>query len=283
MASELSDSRQVLDSQQILNVPPHLRIEGLAKAFGERGVLRGVNLEVMRGEFVVIIGKSGCGKSTLLRLLAGLETPNTGEITIGSTPLNGLNTAARVMFQDARLLPWERVLENVGLGVDQGEWRAPAEAALRDVGLLDRAKDFPGVLSGGQRQRVALARALACQPEILLLDEPLGALDALTRLEMQKLIARLWEQHGWTVFLVTHDVEEAILLADRVILLEEGQIVLNLPVTLPRPRHRTSPAYVDLTEELLNRLQGGAWGDSNFGSEEPKIQEAKIREKVNTK
>ena len=269
MAPELSIPGQVLTD-------PHLRIENLTKSYGVRGVLHGVNLEVLRGEFVVIIGQSGCGKSTLLRLLAGLETPNAGEITLGDTPLRGLNTSARVMFQDARLLPWERVLENVGLGLDGDDWREPAEAALGAVGLLDRAGDFPGVLSGGQRQRVALARALACRPEILLLDEPLGALDALTRLEMQKLIARLWEQHGWTVFLVTHDVEEAILLADRVILLEEGQVVLNLPVTLPRPRHRTSPAYVDLTEELLNRLQGGTWGDYVFGSEKAETREREI-------
>ena len=267
MAPQLSD-RQILterpqNQQDVGEKQHHLTVRNLSKSFGTRSVLHGLDLEVMRGEIVVIIGQSGCGKSTLLRLLAGLEPPTQGEITIGGDALQGLNAKARVMFQDSRLLPWERVLENVGLGLE-GAWREPAEAALRDVGLGDRAQDWPLVLSGGQRQRVALARALACRPEILLLDEPLGALDALTRLEMQRLIARLWERHGWTVFLVTHDVEEAVALADRVILIEEGHIVLNLPVTLPRPRQRASPAYVDLTEELLNRLQGGTWGDYIF-------------------
>ena len=225
-------------------------------------MLYGLDLEIRRGEFVVIIGRSGCGKSTLLRLLAGLELPTSGKIIVSGDALRGLNARARVMFQDARLLPWERVLGNVGLGLE-GDWRESAEAALRDVGLRDRAKDWPSVLSGGQRQRVALARALACRPEILLLDEPLGALDALTRLEMQRLIARLWERHGWTVFLVTHDVEEAVALADRVLLIEEGRIVLNLPVTLPRPRHRSNPAHMGLAEKLLDRLQSGDRGDHN--------------------
>ena len=266
MASQLSDREVLKERHRNGTDGAHLAVRNLSKSFGPRAVLHGLDLKIARGEFVVVIGRSGCGKSTLLRLLAGLESPTDGEVSIGGDALRGLNAKARVMFQDSRLLPWERVLENVGLGLE-GAWRAPAEAALQDVGLADRAKDWPLVLSGGQRQRVALARALACRPEILLLDEPLGALDALTRLEMQRLIARLWERHGWTVFLVTHDVEEAVTLADRVILIEEGRIVLNLPVTLPRPRHRSDPAYVDLTEQLLDRLQGGGWADRSFGQE----------------
>ncbi len=201
-------------------------------------VLRGIGLEFAPGEFVAVIGRSGSGKSTLLRLLAGLEQATQGEVLIDGKPVRGLYPAARVMFQDARLMPWLRVRENVGLGL-KGNWHPVAEAALKEVGLLSRAADWPAILSGGQRQRVALARALASHPRFLLLDEPLGALDALTRRDMQRLIERVWQTHHFTAFLITHDVEEAVALADRVLLIEEGRIVLDTPIPFPpaaRPR-----------------------------------------------
>lgn len=216
-------------------------------------VLKGVYLELARGEFISVIGRSGSGKSTLLRLLAGLEKPSSGIVSIDGTQVRGLHPAARVMFQDARLMPWLRVRENVGLGLE-GKWHAVADEALREVGLSDRAKDWPAILSGGQRQRVALARALASQPRFLLLDEPLGALDALTRRGMQRLIERLWQLHRFTALLITHDVEEAIALGDRVILIDGGRITLNVPVPFPRPRDRANPEFVALRERILNRI-----------------------------
>lgn len=230
-----------------------LKISDLTKSFSSTPVLNSVNLEVESGQFVAIIGRSGCGKSTLLRLVAGLEKPSLGGILLDGEPLRKIKQTVRVMFQDARLLPWKHVLENVGLGL-QNNWREKAEWALEQVGLEDRAKDWPGVLSGGQRQRVALARALVSQPRLLLLDEPLGALDALTRIEMQRLIEQLWQEQKFTSLLVTHDVEEAIALADRVILIEAGQITLDLPITLPRPRARGSAVFAELKEQVLERV-----------------------------
>lgn len=230
-----------------------IKICNLTKIFGNIPVIKSVNLEVAPGEFVAIVGRSGCGKSTLLRLVAGLETPSDGGVLLDGEPVRKLNRLAKVMFQDARLLQWKRVLENVGLGL-KGDWRNRAEWALEQVGLKQRAGDWPAVLSGGQRQRVALARALVSQPRLLLLDEPLGALDALTRIEMQRLIEKLWQEQQFTSLLVTHDVEEAVALADRVLLIEEGQIALDLPVTLPRPRARGSAEFAQLKERVLQRV-----------------------------
>lgn len=166
------------------------------------------------------------------------------------------------MFQDARLLPWRRVLENVTLGLKQ-QSRQRGHWALQQVGLSDRAADWTTVLSGGQRQRVALARALVTQPRLLLLDEPLGALDALTRLEMQRLIQRLWQEQQFTAILVTHDVEEAIYLADRVIVIEQGVIALDLPVTLPRPRNSGSIGFANLKLQLLEQILGKEYNVSH--------------------
>ena len=232
-----------------------LKIVDLTKTFGSVSVLKSVNLEVEPGEFIAIIGRSGCGKSTLLRLVAGLEKPTTGGVLLDGDPLrkSKLNRTVRVMFQDARLLPWKHVIENVGLGL-QNNWRERAEWALDQVGLKERAGEWPAVLSGGQRQRVALARALVSQPRLLLLDEPLGALDALTRIEMQRLIEQLWQEQRFTSLLVTHDVEEAVALADRVILIEEGQIALDLPITLLRPRARGNAVFAELKERVLQRV-----------------------------
>ncbi|KIY22804.1 MULTISPECIES: ATP-binding cassette domain-containing protein [Mesobacillus] len=232
---------------------PHIHLNQLKKSFDHTVVLDGINLKVNQGEFIAIVGKSGCGKSTLLRLIAGLEHYNEGSISIKDKELAGLNTQARIMFQDGRLLPWKRVLENVGLGL-KGDWRQTAIAALRDVGLEGRMHDWPSKLSGGQKQRVALARALVHKPEILLLDEPLGALDALTRLEMQELIECIWEKEKITTILVTHDVEEAVALADRVILIEDGKIVLSKNINLSRPRQKTQQVFVNISEEILSRI-----------------------------
>ncbi|WP_018130625.1 ATP-binding cassette domain-containing protein [Effusibacillus pohliae] len=231
----------------------HLKIESLQKSYGSHEVLSGVNLEVHSGEFVAIIGRSGCGKSTLLRLIAGLDTASAGRIVIDGQPVRGLHEQARVMFQDARLLPWKRVIENVGLGL-KGDWLEKAERALQQVGLAERAHEWPSVLSGGQRQRVALARALVSEPRLLLLDEPLGALDALTRIEMQRLIERLWQEQKFTSLLVTHDVEEAVTLADRVILIEQGTIAMDLPISLPRPRHRGNALFAEFVDKVLRRI-----------------------------
>ncbi|AMR65373.1 aliphatic sulfonates ABC transporter ATP-binding protein [Aquipseudomonas alcaligenes] len=230
-----------------------LAVEGIRKAFGEREVLQGIDLHIPAGQFVAVVGRSGCGKSTLLRLLAGLDQPSGGQLLAGNGPLAAAREDTRLMFQDARLLPWKRVIDNVGLGLS-GDWQPRAREALAAVGLADRAQEWPAALSGGQKQRVALARALIHQPRLLLLDEPLGALDALTRIEMQQLIERLWQQHGFTVLLVTHDVAEAVAVADRVILIEEGRIGLDLAVDLPRPRQRGSARLAALEAEVLERV-----------------------------
>lgn len=242
-------------------------IRGLEKSFGAKQVLQGINLTMQQGEFVVVVGKSGCGKSTLLRLIAGLDRPDRGEIVVDDQPIVQRNVVARVMFQDARLLPWRRVLDNVGLGL-QGQWRPQALEALAHVGLTDRADQWPRVLSGGERQRVALARALLTRPPLLLLDEPLGALDALTRIEMQALVERLWHEDGFTALLITHDVEEAVALADRVVVIQQGKIGLDVPIPLPRPRRHGSAEFAALKEQILNQVLGRqslpttlAWGE----------------------
>lgn len=240
--------------------PPHnlqpgipLEIQQLSKRFGEREVLRGIDLQIPAGQFVAVVGRSGCGKSTLLRLLAGLDLPSSGQLLAGQGALSESRDDSRLMFQEARLLPWKKVIDNVGLGLS-GDWRPLARQALERVGLAERAHEWPAALSGGQKQRVALARALIHQPRLLLLDEPLGALDALTRIEMQQLIESLWQQQGFTVLLVTHDVSEAVAIADRVILIEDGQIGLDLLIDLPRPRQRASPQLAALEAQVLNRV-----------------------------
>ncbi|MDP9043728.1 MAG: ATP-binding cassette domain-containing protein, partial [Pseudomonadota bacterium] len=227
----------------------------LAKRFGDRQVLDNAALRIEPGEFVALVGRSGCGKSTLLRLLAGLECPDAGQITLDGEAQGSRRDDVRIMFQDARLLPWKRVLDNVALGLDHPDARERAAEALGQVGLADRARDWPAVLSGGQRQRVALARALCHAPRLLLLDEPLGALDALTRIEMHGLIERVWRRHGFTALLVTHDVSEAIALADRVVLIEEHRIALDEPVALTRPRVR-GPAFDAIERRVLQRVLG---------------------------
>ncbi len=232
-------------------------VRGLVKGYAERPVLNDVGLSIAAGEFVAIVGRSGCGKSTLLRLLAGLETADAGTISLDGDARGRRQADIRIMFQDARLLPWKRVLDNVALGLDGPDVLERAREALAQVGLADRARDWPAVLSGGQRQRVALARALVHTPRLLLLDEPLGALDALTRIEMHRLIERLWQRHRFTALLVTHDVTEAVALADRVVLIEDHRIALDERVRLPRPRVR-GPAFDAIEDRVLQRVLGNA-------------------------
>jgi sulfonate transport system ATP-binding protein len=224
-------------------------VSQLTKSFGERVVLRDIDLQIAPGEFIALVGRSGCGKSTLLRLLAGLERADAGQAIIDAPA-----GATRIMFQDSRLLPWKRVVDNVALGLTGRDAPEQALDALSAVGLADRAHDWPALLSGGQRQRVALARALVHRPRLLLLDEPLGALDALTRIEMQRLIERLWRQHGFTAVLVTHDVTEAIALADRVLLIEAHRIALDQPLAIARPRSRANADCASHEAQLLERL-----------------------------
>jgi sulfonate transport system ATP-binding protein len=232
-------------------------LQGVDKHFGERKVLSNFDFAIERGSFVSIVGRSGCGKSTLLRLIAGLEKA-TGGVVQRNAAAGTSVLETRIMFQDARLLPWKSVLQNVMLGLPRSS-REDARATLAEVGLSAREGDWPAQLSGGQRQRVALARALVHRPDLLLLDEPLGALDALTRIEMHALIERLWREHRFTALLVTHDVQEAVALGERIVLIEEGKISFDAAITLQRPRFRTAEGFADLEEQVLSRvLRNGA-------------------------
>jgi sulfonate transport system ATP-binding protein len=235
-----------------------LTLRGLTKSFGANPVLHGVDLHVPAGQFLTVIGKSGCGKSTLLRILAGLDAPTGGEVLFDGRASRQSPHVSRLMFQEPRLLPWARVLGNVevGLGARRNAPGADrrALAKLAEVGLEARARDWPAVLSGGQKQRVALARALASSPNFLALDEPLGALDALTRIEMQGLLESVWQEEGFTAVLVTHDVTEAVMLGDRVVLIEDGIVKLEVDVPIARPRRRGSPQVAALEERILSHL-----------------------------
>jgi sulfonate transport system ATP-binding protein len=219
-----------------------VKVSGARRSFGDRVVLDGIDLQIRQGEFVALLGRSGSGKSTLLRGLAGLDPDIEGELAVPQ--------ARAVAFQDPRLLPWKRVLENVTLGLPRHR-RAEGRTALADVGLADHERTWPFTLSGGEAQRVALARALVRQPDLLLLDEPFGALDALTRIKMHGLLQELCRKYRPAVLLVTHDVDEAILLADRVAVLTDGVVSLDETVHLPSPRLRADPAFVALRSRLL--------------------------------
>jgi sulfonate transport system ATP-binding protein len=227
---------------------PAVSISSLTRSFGTRTVLDGIDLDIPAGQFTALLGHSGSGKSTLLRAIAGLDHEVAGS--------GGLHAPARVSvaFQDSRLLPWRRVLDNVVLGVRGKDAAARGRAALAEVGLAGRERAWPTELSGGEAQRAALARSLVWDPELLLADEPFGALDALTRIRMHALLRELWERHRPSVLLVTHDVDEAIVLADRVLVLDDGRIILDLPIDAPHPRSYRDPLLGEHRERLLTAL-----------------------------
>ncbi|WP_437279131.1 ABC transporter ATP-binding protein [Sorangium sp. So ce375] len=228
--------------------PPTVRIRGLVRRFGARVILDEVDLTIQRGEFVALLGRSGSGKSTLLRAIAELDDDVTG-----SGELHVPDNRA-VVFQDTRLLPWARVLDNVILGLDAPQARERGLAALAEVGLAGRERAWPVELSGGEQQRVALARSLVRDPELVLADEPFGALDALTRARMHDLLRELCARHRPAVLLVTHDVDEAIALADRVLVLEGGRLAEERRIDLPAPRPLRDPRFLAHRESLLAAL-----------------------------
>ncbi|WP_205473402.1 ABC transporter ATP-binding protein [Nocardioides sp. SYSU D00038] len=240
-------AEEVLSHEAVLTGEPVVRLEGLSKSYGEQVILDGIDLTVGRGEFVALLGPSGTGKTTLLRILGRLEDASSGRATIAEK--------TSVVFQEPRLIQAQRVWRNVVLAAGRGAGaRQAAHAALAEVGLADKAQAWPKTLSGGEAQRVGLARALFREPDLLLLDEPFGALDAFTRRKAQDLVLALWQEHQPGVLLVTHDVEESLLLADRVIVLGGGHIQADIRVTTPRPRDTTSPEFNATKREVLAHL-----------------------------
>ena len=241
-----------------------LDVEGVSHAFALDGrdlpVLDRVDLSLAPGEFVAILGPSGCGKSTLLRLVAGFEPPSAGALFAAARPITGPDPSRVLMFQDPTLYPWRTVRANVGLGLEaRGELKRlghRVDEALRLVGLEGFDNAYPHQISGGMAQRAALARALVNDPGLLVLDEPLGKLDSLTRLQMQAELVRIWQDRGFTALLVTHDVEEALLMAGRVVVVSDrpARIRADLPVALAYPRHRDDPGLVRLRREVLGLL-----------------------------
>ena len=225
---------------------PVVSVRGLTRTFGATTVLNDLDLALAPGEFVALLGRSGSGKTTLLRTLAGLDPVNDCEVR---TPAK-----KAVVFQEARLLPWRRIVDNVTLGLHEADAEERARSALEEVGLSHRLQAWPHTLSGGEAQRAALARALVREPQLLLLDEPFASLDALTRLRMQALVQGLWRRHGCAVLMVSHDVDEALLLADRVVVLEAGRIVASEDVREARPRAIEHPTFQCLRRRLLGLL-----------------------------
>lgn len=246
---------------------PIIAIKGLALSFDQDGrrtdVLRGLDLEIGRGEFVAVVGSSGVGKSTLLRVLMGLAEPTAGELRI--TPDPEAERPMALVFQDARLLPWRRVIDNVGFGLEKtkasrSERRDRAMAALATVGLRDMAERWPHQLSGGQRQRVAIARSLAVRPSILLMDEPFSALDVATRETLQDELIRIWSETGKTILFVTHDIDEAVYLADRIVALggKPGEVRSSKVVDVPRPRRRNAIALQEIALDIKAAISAEA-------------------------
>ena len=237
-----------MPGQMIAPQQPTVRVRKLVRRFGSATILRELDLDIAPGEFVALLGRSGSGKTTLLRTLAGLDAADGQDV---QTPV-----ARAVVFQEPRLLPWKRVWANVGLGLSGPDLRSRAERALMEVDLGHRLDAWPATLSGGEAQRAALARALVREPQLLLLDEPFAALDALTRIRMHELVLALWERHAPSVLIVTHDVEEAVFLADRVVVLEAGRIAFEERIDLPRPRDAGAD-FQAIRQRLLQNLGVG--------------------------
>lgn len=244
-----------------------IRVDHLEKIFHTRNemeikALTRVNLSVLRNEFLCILGPSGCGKSTLLRIIAGLDTASSGKVLFNGHEHARPRREIGMIFQSYSLMPWLNVLDNIALGLEFASWPRQKRIAiaveyLDMIGMSDFGKAFPHELSGGMQQRVAIARALANNPDVLLMDEPFGALDAYTRILMQRELLRIWEQHKKTILFVTHSVDEAVYLADRIILMSgnPGRIQKDIPISMPRVRERSNPRYGELTAELLTLLE----------------------------
>jgi sulfonate transport system ATP-binding protein len=248
-----SDAGSATTVTRVENRPVAVEVQGLRRAYGDRVIIDGLDLTIHSGEFVALLGKSGCGKTTLLRTLAGLDGPDGGQVVVPNR--------RAVVFQEPRLLPWRRVWRNVALGLDSGDDRAKAVGAMAEVGIEHLADGWPGTLSGGEAQRAALARALIREPQMLLLDEPFAALDALTRIRMHGLVERLCRAHEPATVLVTHDVDEAVLLADRVAVMGSGgKIIRDLVIDIPRPRQAGVGQFDEVRRSLLADLgvQDGA-------------------------
>lgn len=223
-----------------------VNVRGVSRLFGKTLALDNVDLAIEPGEFVALLGRSGSGKSTLLRALAGLDAPSAGTVQVPEERM--------VVFQEPRLLPWKTAMQNVELGLRGSGTTELARAALAEVGLEHRLHAYPATLSGGEAQRAALARALVRDPKLLLLDEPFAALDALTRMRMHGLIEALWKRHQLSVLLITHDVDEAILLADRALVLDRGRIIASVGIDLPRPRELSQAGFLSLRKRLLSAI-----------------------------
>jgi ABC-type nitrate/sulfonate/bicarbonate transport system ATPase subunit len=270
VASPRNDGAAEGSSLQVVNVSKEFSAVGSSTLRTE--ALQSVSLSVAAGEFVSIVGPSGCGKSTLLRLIAGLEKPNSGELWVGSERITGPNAERGLVFQDPSLFPWLIVRRNIECAlVARGllrEKRGAVAEFMRAVGLESFANSYPHHLSGGMAQRVALARALISHPKVLLLDEPLGALDAFTRMRMQDEVLRLWSARGSTMLLVTHDIDEAIYMSDRIIIMtpRPGRIEQTIPIALPRPRQRNSPDFLRLRGEILELLHFAGQEDSSVSA-----------------
>jgi sulfonate transport system ATP-binding protein len=245
-----------------------LDIKGLTKSFLIDGrahpVFSGIDFAIERGEFVAILGESGSGKTTLLRIIAGLEAADGGLVAVGGKPVEGVGAERGMVFQEPRLLPWLTVRKNISLGLELRRLpRAALDRIVSElldlVGLAEFASAYPNQLSGGMAQRVGIARALATDPEILLLDEPLGALDAMTKMRMQRELERIWQEQQITVIMVTHDIEEAVALADRIVVLSGGRnnVKRVVPVRLERPRDRSSKEFGEIREALLQEFHLG--------------------------
>jgi sulfonate transport system ATP-binding protein len=246
MASDLHEHRGMIGPAETPSDPIFaVDVRGVSRRFGKTLALDDVDLSIKPGEFVALLGRSGSGKSTLLRTLAGLDSPSAGTVRVPNERM--------VVFQEPRLLPWKTALENVALGLG-GKGTTHARAALAEVGLEHRLHAYPATLSGGEAQRTALARALVRDPKFLLLDEPFAALDALTRMRMHGLIESLWARHRLAVLLITHDVEEAILLADRALVIDRGRIIASIAIDLPRRRDLSQSGFISLRRQLLNAI-----------------------------